>query len=43
METNDIKNIWKAGIEENIKSYSNAELNRMIIKSARKAMKPDVL
>lgn len=40
METNDIKNIWKTGIEENIQPYSNSELNEMVVKSARKAMKP---
>lgn len=40
METNDIKNIWKTGIEANIKSYSNSDLNEMIVKSVRKAMKP---
>lgn len=40
MKTNDIKNIWKMGTEENIKSYSNPELNEMIVKSAKKAMKP---
>lgn len=39
METNDIKNIWKTGIEENIESYSNSELNEMVVKSARKSMK----
>lgn len=40
METNDIKNIWKMGTEENIKSYSSSELNEMVVRSARKAMKP---
>lgn len=39
METNDIRNIWKTGIDLNIKSYSNSELNEMIVKSARKSMK----
>lgn len=38
METKDIKNIWKAGVEENIKPYSEEELNEMIVKSARKSI-----
>lgn len=39
MEANDIKNIWKTGVEENIRSYSEGELNEMIVKSARKSIK----
>lgn len=39
METNDIKIIWKMGIAENIKPYSNSELNEIVVKSARKSMK----
>lgn len=39
METNDIKDIWKTGVEENIRSYSEDELNKMIVKSARKSIK----
>lgn len=39
METNDIKDIWKTGIEENIQSYSEEELNEMVVKSARKSIK----
>ena len=39
METNDIKDIWKAGVKENIQSYSEEELNEMVIKSARKSIK----
>lgn len=39
METNDIKNIWKTGVEENIQSYSEEELNEMVVKSARKSIK----
>lgn len=39
METNDIKNIWKTGIEENIRPYSEEELNEMVVKSARKSIK----
>ncbi|MDO4556577.1 MULTISPECIES: hypothetical protein [Proteiniphilum] len=39
METNDIKNIWKEGIEENIKPYSNSKLNKIVIKSAQSSMK----
>lgn len=39
MKTNDFKNIWKSGTEENIKPYSDSELNEMIIKSARKSIK----
>lgn len=39
METNDIKDIWKTGIEENIQSYSEEALNEMVVKSARKSIK----
>lgn len=39
METNDIKDIWKTGIEENIRSYSEEELSEMVVKSARKSIK----
>lgn len=39
METNDIKNMWKTGIDENIRSYSEKELNKMVVKSARKSIK----
>ncbi len=39
METNDTKDIWKTGIEENIRSYSEEELKEMIVKSARKSIK----
>lgn len=38
METNDIKNIWKEGVEENINPYSNTKLNEIVIKSARKSI-----
>lgn len=38
METNDIKNIWKAGVEKGIKLYSEEELNEMVVKSARKSI-----
>jgi hypothetical protein len=39
METNDIKSIWKTGVEESIKPYSEEELNEMAVKSARKSIK----
>ncbi|MEG1750004.1 MAG: hypothetical protein RRZ65_03730 [Tannerellaceae bacterium] len=39
METNDVKDIWKTGVEENIQSYSEEELNEMVVKSARKSIK----
>lgn len=39
METNDIKDIWKTGLEENIRSYSEEELNEMVVKSTRKSIK----
>lgn len=39
MEPNDIKEIWKTGVEENIRSYSEEELNEMVVKSARKSIK----
>lgn len=39
MEANDIKNIWKSGIEGDIDRYSDSELNKMVVKSARKSIK----
>lgn len=39
METNDIKDIWQTRVEENIRSYSEEELNEMVVKSARKSIK----
>lgn len=39
METNDIKNIWKKRVEENIQSYSEKDLNEMVVKSAKKSIK----
>ena len=39
METKDIKTIWKTGVEEDIKPYTEKELNEMIIQSARKSIK----
>ncbi len=39
METNNIKYIWKTGIEDNIKPYSKGELNEMVVKSAKKSIK----
>lgn len=39
MKTNDIKDIWKTGVEEYIRSYSEEELNEMVVKSARKSIK----
>lgn len=39
MEPNDIKEIWKTGVEENIRSYSEEELNEIVVKSARKSIK----
>ena len=39
METNDIKETWKAGVEKNIKPYPEEKLNEMVIKSARKSIK----
>lgn len=36
METTDIKNIWNKGVQETFKPYSDKELNKMIVKSARK-------
>lgn len=39
MEPNDIKEIWKTGVEENIRWYSEEELNEMVVKSARKSIK----
>lgn len=39
METNDIKSIWKTGVEKNISPYSKEELNAMVVKSARKSIR----
>lgn len=39
METNDIKDIWKAEIEENIKPYSDCDLNDMVVNSTRKSIR----
>jgi uncharacterized membrane protein len=39
METNDIKNIWSEGAEKNINPYSEEELCKSIVKSARKSIK----
>lgn len=39
METNDIKDIWKTGVEKNMQSYSEEELKEMVVKSARKSIK----
>ena len=38
METTDIKNIWNKGLQETFKPYSDKELNKMIVKSARKSI-----
>lgn len=39
METNDIKETWKAGIERTIKPYPEERLNEMVVNSARKSIK----
>lgn len=39
MKINDIKNIWKVGIEKDITPYSEEELSEMIVRSARKSIK----
>lgn len=39
METNDLKNIWKSGVEKNIRFYSEKELNEMVVKSTRKSLR----
>jgi hypothetical protein len=39
MEANDIKDIWKTGVEKNIRSYSEEELSEIVVKSARKSIK----
>lgn len=36
METNDIKNIWKSGVDKDIESYSDEELSKMAGKSIRR-------
>lgn len=37
-DDNDIKNILKSNIENNIKAYSHDQLNEIVIKSAKKSM-----
>ncbi|MDR1273349.1 MAG: hypothetical protein LBK12_02250 [Odoribacteraceae bacterium] len=39
MKTDDFKKTWQSRVDGNIQNYSNEELNRMIVKSARKSMK----
>jgi len=39
METTNLKGLWKLGIDKYIKTYSHAELNEMVIKSARKSIR----
>jgi hypothetical protein len=39
METNNIKDIWKKGVEMNVNPYSEEELNEIVVKSARKSIK----
>ncbi|MBK5721180.1 hypothetical protein JGH11_09895 [Dysgonomonas sp. Marseille-P4677] len=38
MKTNDLKDIWKSGVNKNINSYSDRKLNEIIVKSARKSI-----
>lgn len=39
MEANNLKNTWKSGVDKNITSYSDKELNEIIVKSAKKTMR----
>lgn len=39
MKTNDLKNVWKSEIDKNIHLHSDAELNKIIVNTARKSMK----
>ena len=39
MEKDNLKLIWKMGVNEDINLYSDQELNNMIIKCARKSMR----
>lgn len=39
MKTNDLKNIWKSEVDNNIKSYSDKELNEMIVRSTHKSIR----
>lgn len=38
MEENDLKKLWRQGANKAIKEYSEAELNRIVLASARKSM-----
>ncbi len=39
MKNNNLKLIWKIGVSVEAKSYSDSELNEMIVKSTRKSLK----
>ena len=39
MENNEIKNLWKNMVDKEVRQYSEAELNVMVVKSARKSMR----
>lgn len=39
MKDNNLQLIWKTGVNEETKTYSDSELNEMVIKCARKSMR----
>ena len=39
MEANDFKSIWKSAVDEDIEPYSDEELNKMVVKSAKRSMR----
>lgn len=39
METRDLENIWKGSIEKEIQSFSQEELNNMLLSEAKKGLK----
>lgn len=39
MKESNIKELWKSGTDSNTKSYSDSELNEIIVRTAKKSMK----
>lgn len=39
MENNNLKDMWKTNVKEDIKSYSECEMNELVIKCAKKSIR----
>ncbi len=39
MENNEFKNLWKTAVDQDVKPYSEAELDAMVVKRARESMR----